>query len=302
MPARILPKAIQVVATLLELETATRGANVVSMGVMKRLELLLAIVECVAEAMQDMTAESRKAPDRLYNMSKDARDELQKAAGVMKDEVSRAVEGACEEIMKVSEGLRASADKAGSGGEVRRGGQEGTPTYMAVLNSRLPAAHQSNLARVRGRDWLVLIDKDPAAKTNNLGGLNERELVVKANEALARMKEASGGGPEGARMIGARKLRNGGVVYELSDLEAAKWLRWERATFVVNFGGTFMLKEREVAIIIEFVPISYNPDVLAESQKVEHNSRLEAGAIVSTRWIKPVQRWADGQWMATPYC
>src|SRR5882724_5764056 len=109
------------------------------------------------------------------------------------------------------------------------------------------------------------------------------------------MKEAGGGGPEGARMIGVRKLRNGGVVYELSDPEAAKWLRWEHAVFVVNFGGMSVLKERAVAIILEFVPISYNPDVLAESQKVKCNSRLEAGAIVSTRWIKLVQRWADGQ-------
>src|SRR5882724_198543 len=109
------------------------------------------------------------------------------------------------------------------------------------------------------------------------------------------MKEASGGGPEGARMIGARKLRNGGVVYELSDPEAAKWLRWECVAFVVNFGGMSMLKERVVTIIVQFVHISYNPDVLAESQKVEHDSRLEAGAIVSMRWIKPVQRRADGQ-------
>ena len=119
--------------------------------------------------------------------------------------------------------------------------------------------------------------------------------MAKANEALARMKEAGGGGPEGVRMIGVRKLRNRGVVYELSDPEAAKWLRWEHAAFAVNFGGMSVLKERVVAIIIEFVPISYNPDVLAEIQKVEHNSRLEVGAIVLTRWIKPVQRWADGQ-------
>ena len=105
---------------------------------------------------------------------------------------------------------------------------------------------------------------------NNLGGLDERELVVKANKALARMKEAGGGGPEGARMIGVRKLRNGGVVYELSNPEAAKWLGWECAAFAVNFGGISMLKERVVAIISEFVPISYNPDMLEESQKVKH--------------------------------
>jgi len=173
MPASILPKAIWVVATLLKLKMATQGANAVSMGVTKRLEPLLVMVERAAEVMQDMMAELRKAADRLYNTSEDARDELQKAAGVTKDKVSRAVEGAWEEITKVSEGLHASADKVGSGGEVRRGGQEGTPTYAAVLKSRLLAAHQSNLTRAWVRDQLVLIDKDPAAETNNLGRLDE---------------------------------------------------------------------------------------------------------------------------------
>ena len=100
MPASILPKAIWVVATLLKLKMATQGANAVSMGVTKRLEPLLVMVERAAEVMQDMMAELRKAADRLYNTSEDARDELQKAAGVTKDKVSRAVEGACKEITK----------------------------------------------------------------------------------------------------------------------------------------------------------------------------------------------------------
>ena len=121
---------------------------------------------------------------------------------------------------------------------------------------------------------------------------------MKANEALSKMKEASGSGLEGVRMMKARKLRNRGVVYELSDPEATKWLRWECAAFVVNFGGMSMLKERVVAIIFEFVPVSYNLDVLEESQKVECNSRIDVGAIVLTRWIQPLQRRADWRWMA----
>jgi len=59
-----------------------------------------------------------------------------------------------------------------------------------------------------------------------------------------------------------------------------------------------MLKERVVAIIFEFVPVSYNLDVLEESQKVECNSRIDVGAIVLTRWIQPLQRRADWQQMA----
>ena len=36
--------------------------------------------------------------------------------------------------------------------------------------------------------------------------------------------------------------------------------------FVSNFGGTSMLKERLVSIIIEHVPVSHNPDALAEQK------------------------------------
>jgi len=47
-----------------------------------------------------------------------------------------------------------------------------------------------------------------------------------------------------------------------------------------------VLTERAVAIIVEFVPILYNPDVLW--QRARRSSvipRLELWAIVSTRWI-----------------
>ena len=74
------------------------------------------------------------------------------------------MEGVCEDIMKVLEGLCASADKAENKGEARSDGQGGAPMYAAVFNIQLLAAHLSNLARAQVRDWLVLINKDPAAK------------------------------------------------------------------------------------------------------------------------------------------
>jgi len=86
------------------------------------------------------------------------------------------------------------------------------------------------LARARAQDHLVLINKDPAASTKNLGELTKKEQVAKANEALDKMKDLGGSRPVSMRMVGAKKLRNGRVVYELSNIEAAKWLRGERMT------------------------------------------------------------------------
>jgi len=101
-------------------------------------------------------------------------------------------------------------------------------TYVSVLNSQLPMAHLSTLARACVWDRIVLIEKDPAATLNNLEGLSEQELVMKANEALERMQEEGGLGPENVRMVGAKKLKNGGIVYEFSNAEVEKWLSRER--------------------------------------------------------------------------
>jgi len=68
---------------------------------------------------------------------------------VTKDEVSRAVEGACEEIMKATEGLGEVANKTRLQGPDEGSTQRYGTTYTAILSNRLPAAHQSMLARVR---------------------------------------------------------------------------------------------------------------------------------------------------------
>ena len=65
----------------------------------------------------------------------------------------------------------------------------------------------------------VLIDKDPAAKLNQLAALNEHELVAKANKALTHMAAQLSQGPAEPRAVGAKKLNNGGVMYELDKPE-----------------------------------------------------------------------------------
>jgi len=136
------------------------------------------------------------------------------------------------------------------------------------------------------------------ASSNNFDRLNERELVTKANEALDKMKEGHELGPKGTKVVGARKLRKGGVIYELNSAEAARWLRREKAAFTVGVGGTSVVKERVVDVIVEYVPTSFNPDALAEGHKIETDSGLSRGSFALARWIKPLRRRAPGQRMA----
>jgi len=87
-------------------------------------------------------------------------------------------------------------------------------------------------------------------------------------------------------------------VYKLSNLEVAKWVSKEKAAFAEGFGGTSVIKDRATSVIVEYIPIAHSPDALMENRKIERESGIKDGALLSTRWIKPLQRRAPGQQVA----
>jgi len=152
-------------------------------------------------------------------------------------------------------------------------------------------------SRSRIQDKQVLVDKDPEVTLNQLDGLNECELVAKANEALVCMSpRLQQQGPAELRAVGAKRLHNGGIIYDKP--ETTRWVRREKATFMAGFGRTMVVKERAISIIVKFVLIAHSPDVLAANRRIECNSSLREGMLLSTRWIKPVQKHAKGQKVA----
>jgi len=170
--------------------------------------------------------------------------------------------------------------------------------YTDTLNRWLPSDHLSTLARAGVKERQVLIDKDPVVKQNHLDGLNEQELVAKANEALAYMADQLPQSPSQPRVVGARKLSNSGVVYELDKLETANWVRKEKNVFTAGFGGTAVMRERATSVIVEFVPVVHSPDVLTKNRRIEGESGLEEGVLLTMRWIKLMQRCSLGQRVA----
>ena len=125
--------------------------------------------------------------------------------------------------------------------------------------------------------------------------LNKRELVAKANEVVARMMGWVSQELNGVGEIRAKWLCNGGIVYEFGSPETPTWLHNERTTFVASFGGTSVVKEKAVMVLIEYVPTLHNPDVLTENRKIKWDSKIEEDTLLTTRWIKLVQRRALGQ-------
>jgi len=95
----------------------------------------------------------------------------------------------------------------------------------------------------------------------------------------------------------AKKLLNGGVIYEMDTITTAEWLRTKEAreAFKSCFGGVASIKDRTTAMFIEYVPVSFTPESSENLRKVEQDAGLKEGDLKQVRWVKAIERRADGQ-------
>jgi uncharacterized protein YoxC len=257
---KTLEEGVRAVAILLTDEAAKDTSAAVLQYVEKSLGPVFTKVDEVIDAVRDIADTTRSAAD----------------------EASMAVDEICS-VQRIRGELREEAREEAATGA----------TYAAALKGNVPLSHPSNLARARARERQILIDRDPRADHNTLGGLSERELVAKANEALTQLGEPN---PlEEVSFVGAKILTNGGVVYELNKPTAAEWVQANKAQFVEKLGGASVVKERAVSVLVEYVPLTHAPEALGELRKIERDSRLPTDALLSTRWIKPAGRRTQGQ-------
>ena len=85
------------------------------------------------------------------------------------------------------------------------------------------------------------------------------------------------------KVIGAKKLQNGRVIYELNNPEATIWLCQEKVNFTKHFGKSLVINDKTVSVIAEYVPFTHNPDALGENRKIEQEMGLIPESTVSTR-------------------
>src|SRR5882724_188167 len=188
-PANVLPKAIRAVATILEWEAALGTADAAVANVMSRLDLIMTIMGDMSERMLEASLETRTGMDRLYRTCEGLRDELQRAMEGAREEMQRAAEG-LPEVSKMPETIKVAAMTVGpiDGQQT----QAARTSCVQVLSNCLPLAHPNTFVRTCARGQQVLVDKDLQAGTNQLDGLNECELVTKANKTVTSMGEQSG--------------------------------------------------------------------------------------------------------------
>ncbi|KIJ48582.1 hypothetical protein M422DRAFT_82327, partial [Sphaerobolus stellatus SS14] len=95
-----------------------------------------------------------------------------------------------------------------------------------------------------------------------------------------------------------RKLNNGGIILEAHSQRMATRIRDRKSEFVRQLGERAVIKDRNITLLVEFVPITFDTEKTESIAVVENDSRLPVGAIASARWIRPENRRKEGQRVA----
>ena len=116
-------------------------------------------------------------------------------------------------------------------------------TYVAAFKGNVPLSHLNNLTKARARGSQILIDnlKDPQAKHNTLSDMTEQLLVAKANKAV--MQLGLNTRPTDITYLGAKKLTNRGIVFDLNSTEATRWKEDHKQQFLEKFSSTSVVKD-----------------------------------------------------------
>ncbi|KAG1828668.1 hypothetical protein EV424DRAFT_1536412 [Suillus variegatus] len=207
------------------------------------------------------------------------------------NEVRDSIDSAMSRLEKAVENTTSNATESQSTQRVEQNGDPGK-SYAKALQARLPKPDSSTLARSEAQTRQILIDRKSMDVTSGLKDLTEAELVRKANQALEGMKATGKEVPQDALFTSARKLRHGGVIFEVDSTDTKAWLSCQSTSqdFSENFGGETMIKNRTFQIIAEYVPTTFNPDSSTSLAETEKNSKLQPGSLIKAKWIKPLAR------------
>ena len=97
--------------------------------------------------------------------------------------------------------------------------------------------------------------------------------------------------------VGVRKLRNGGVIYEMGSPDAVQWLKsgTNMTGFLQAFGATLVIKQRAYSTVVKYIPPTFKPEDHSQLEGIERENNLRTEEILSAHWIKPAHWQKSGQ-------
>ena len=225
------------------------------------------------------------------------------------DIVGNITQGAATEISRVVEEKVVGDAREMLKGEIAQlkeiprpvaGWQTGRPSYASITAEATTIGtereHQATMMKGILQRRQILLDGIQGVRTAT-DGLTERELVEKANLALEGMGIRGSDKPVGTKFVAAKKLRNGGVVFEMDSEKAAEWVRKKdvRGIFAESFGGSAQVKDRTFQVVVQFAPTELRGRDKEIMEAAEDSVGAGRGTIVGMKWMKNPQHWREGQ-------
>ncbi|KAJ6578608.1 hypothetical protein B0H10DRAFT_1664575, partial [Mycena sp. CBHHK59/15] len=95
----------------------------------------------------------------------------------------------------------------------------------------------------------------------------------------------------------ATAVRGGATLLHMNSAEAAEWLRVPKRMnhFLAGMGGTSIFKQRSFSVVVEFVPVMFDPSLDGALRVLEGDNGLGRDAIMQARFIKQAARRRTGQ-------
>lgn len=274
MPKALTDSIFAVAILMTDLATQHMANEIVSMiktQLQEHLDTFASNVDTMRDAVEHVTGAAKEITGKLNDFN----DGFQESA----DHLAQATQELAE---KTTENTKSTATGLGLTHHLK--------TYAsAIQQQQIPPTHESVIARGEQSAKQIMIRKNPDTTDNVLGSLTEKELVTKANTTLDLMGAEACDMPPGTAFVGARKLRNGDILYQLNTNDAKTWLTQTdtQKAFIANYGGTSNIQSKLYYVIAEFVPTTFIEDSTFTHLKIEEHSNICVDTIASSKYIKP---------------
>jgi uncharacterized membrane-anchored protein YhcB (DUF1043 family) len=186
-------------------------------------ETMRDMVEHITNAARDITTKIDEIKDRLSKST----DHITEATQELKNTTHKLIE-------KIAENKTAPHTTPAQATNTTH------TTYATITQQNMPTALATVVTRGETTDKQMLIQTDLNNANNTLNSLTEKELVTKANTALDLMGIEATNRPTDTSFIGAKKLRNSNILYQLNTQDAENWFKQPdvKCVFTAKFDRT----------------------------------------------------------------
>ena len=173
---------------------------------------------------------------------------------------------------------------------------QSNPPHPPITHSQLQIQNREQIKRRQ-----VLVDFEKTEELQ-LEVMDEKTLTRKATDVLYMVfAAATGPKPDEVKLKSGILFRNGGLLLEPNSNEAAHWLRSDGiiTNFLENLGSGASIKNRTYQVILQFVPVAFDPTDDEQVKSFEENNNIAIGSIAKMDWIKPQKDRKKNQKVAT---